>query len=1391
MMMTAGTNIPPTTTRSGRLARTARRATALVFVLGVLTLLALIGLILIARTHTETRRVDVEGRLVSGRAVVGGVVRSIQEVLRADIYGWRNDAGILVPDDVPLDGGAPVREFNPADFGARYGDEPFDAPGAADRWLAAVTPYLLVDMQTGSPTRGRPEPQLISDDPMGPAEWPVLVWHAVSYLGDDVIPPENPAPTYTPFVWPDNTRTVLDPAMQPDRVAYDADALRDLRILQSPPPAPNGDSAYANFPLMFNRPMVPGATTNLTIAQARRIWQSADVQAALDAAGFPGRRFPYFDTNADGELDLYDADGDGVPDSPLSFPVPIHTGDPDHPRALYAAIRIVDHAGMTNVNVASSQAMPGAPATDPLFDERDADFQRRGRRATEISLDDAVHPADAFGRATGLTNYRSGADPVAYDKDVVRRQLVGGPAPTGVNYFLYGLNDEAALRHRGVLVPYSRRNEADAAVNDYRNLDRALRNTLQWSRAINAGGAYVAASGGPNVSARWNRFNAGMVSPADEGQTDANGLGWRWLYQEDQPYALRRHMLTTVNATVEPPIRDLDPSNLPTTGVRFLNDPVPDPMMQYTMAWPTLTSDNRQRIDLNMSDPDNPTSTKVNFIRYVAAAVWTALEDVDSYQGIPVDDPPGATIKRNAFNREWLAWQFAVNLADYRDVDDPNPALDNVPTVLEWDWAQGVESPVYIRGVEQQPFFTEAYVSLITGDAPADTGGPQLESSPDDQPDRWFFAFELFIPPGWTVPIDTLYVRTPGSTTDGSLIALNTFLNVAGLNAGNPGGVMSGGPVDTGEGRFYVFCGDTTHAPPSLAADVPSFYRNNAFDIALDGQGAIELVYSTTGNPTAPDTFVFDIIRPDESGGELADNTASGFGGWAFREPMWQADTFHEFSLLRSTKGWRFTTAHQAYAKGGLLLEPPVGGLPLRRSLGQPNETQDSLDDHVPVSVWPGRVAVGSPFLGFDADPANTPFVAFDSVGELSRMLTLGPVDARLTHPPFLPNATTEPVPVTIGIERILATQATGEFLDDKNAAGRIDFYYARHPDDDDTRPRWTWRLFDFFTTQNPLFDGIDNDGIAGVDNIDEGLNVLNRRAGLININTAPVSVLRTVPWLSLTPDSAAYQQALAAFFGPVQPLGPFEDFTVNPTRFWDLASAIVARRENREVPVRFLSGATGRPELAATVRPRDMAGGPSPGPSLEPGSSGDSTISGPKPFTGIGELAGLIRDIDFTGTGAATRRALFSPDRFTSVTGVILDNHKVNPADPDIGVGPGSVSINSPIAPDFRFRRQTVADGIVDYVPVLPFEEEEIAGGVRGRDVLLARIANQLTTRSDVFTAYIALIDEDGNYVHRSQVTLDRSVCFREGVEPTASARPTLPRILTRTDSSYQDDRR
>src|SRR5262249_43717102 len=144
---------------------------------------------------------------------------------------------------------------------------------------------------------------------------------------------------------------------------------------------------------------------------------------------------------ADGILDLYDADGDGIPDSPLSFVIPVDNSDPNAGRRLYAAIRVVDHAGMINVNVASSLRKPeGTPtATDLTFDETRPGLQRRGQRPAETLLDTVIHSDDLNApnrsgqpydlpddRAREMVLARSGAFPDFYDQDIIRTKLIGG-----------------------------------------------------------------------------------------------------------------------------------------------------------------------------------------------------------------------------------------------------------------------------------------------------------------------------------------------------------------------------------------------------------------------------------------------------------------------------------------------------------------------------------------------------------------------------------------------------------------------------------------------------------------------------------------------------------------------------------------------------------------------------------------------------------------------------------------------------------------------------------------------------------------------------------------------------------------------------------------------------
>ncbi|HKQ48510.1 MAG TPA: hypothetical protein VJZ71_10605 [Phycisphaerae bacterium] len=1335
----------------------------MVFVLGVLTLLALVGLVMIARTHGESRRLKIDSVAANSRSVMDGIIQTVQERLRQDIWGPDPD-----PDD-PATQGYPIPLNSQAAGNLRETNEPWDAPGLSDRWLASTTPYMFDEDGDGNP-------DLVPTGNTTPGfdlENGVLVWRNVSYLGIDLLDTNGPD-DLQPFAWLANSRVAI-----PTPVGYTAAALENVRILQTPPPGITGD-------------LIPGSTTNVTIANARLQWDT-ELAALQPLLAGQSPRFPYFDTNSDGAVDLYDADGDGVPDSPISFIVPMDTADPNSPRQLYAAIRIVDHASMLNVNVASSMRLPSGSGTEPMFDELLPGLQRRGRRMTELLLDDVLHPSDRFTRAREMVNARSGDDPVVYDSNIIRRLLAGGSYAGPPDYFLYGLSDEASLRHRGMMAPYDRRLEAAALPTDKRTIDRALRGTLAWSREIDTtNGNYIGAS------ARWTRLNSNFVAgaPVDEGYDDAGPpfkKGWRWMLREDELYAIRRQLLTTISREASPPppgiLFDQSPPGdriigLPLTQARFasgsnnlstMNWPVLD-----RVTWPAVPDWMRVLpIDLNMRTQvlADIQAMKETYITYLAGAVFRALEGVGTYQGNCVqDDCNGATAYDETLNREYFAWQFAVNAADYRDAD-------NIPTILEWPAGSGH----HLYGTEKQPFITEAYAYLTAGD---NTPGPAPIGLPGDE---WFHAVELYVPPYWRIP--TVDPNNPGqpilylhsrNVTPNVLIPINTFQQIPGGATLNE---LYGDPA-TG-GTYYVFCGPTGDAPVGM--NVNGFYRHPSFKFADTGNAEIELVFSATGSVADPFTHTIDVLSADYSGGTLAGGSTSG-GGKFGKNNGFGIGSNHEFSLLRSTKGWRFTTGWQVYSKAPSLIPTPP---PVRESLGAANNTSDSLDDNIPPSVWPGRVALNGNNPPESFGPGE-PFDAFDSPAEINRLYMFGPIRRALAaEPPYLLNRSGVPygvgvdIPVTLLLAEILSNNSISDLTSitpERISAGRLDF--VKPPP---SASPWPTKLLSWFTTTSPLFDGIDNDGDGSTDLADpilgptEGVRVLNRVAGRININTAPVSVLRAVPFMGLLPNSVEFLD-----FGT--PSGnPVSDFAGGTGLFYDLASAIVAARENRRVPVRLPDGSGALQNVATAERAAILA-------------QGMPALNGY--FASVSDLDRLTHVVD----AVAGNDQLFRADRLSfqpNNSALAVYNHKLIAGDPDLGT-------SEVFSPDFRYRRVdtdgdgTVDDYVADYVPVMPMaggvpviplgdqECEYTYPGIRARDIYLARWANMLTVRSDVFTAYIALIDDQGHYVQRSQVTLDRSECFRERPErpfvagaplPPAPGSMVIPRIVTRTDGSYEEE--
>ena len=1438
----------PTVSRSGAFQRP---GTVMVFVLGILTLLALVGIGLIASTRMDAKRVDNQSNITSTSDSINSIVKQVQETLRQDIWGAQGSMR-------PLDNSLPVGSgINPLSI--TENNEPYDGYHV-DRWLSPLMPYPA-DVTSTNPAMALGSiPVLPAGLPAGsklftgnsnvlpivigtnaPAgEIDVLVWPAVSYLGSDLLIPKTGVAggQTNEFAWLYNTRNNVPgqlvrygpntpPALNALPVAPD---LINVPVIQTWPPQPTARWLYdANGnPL----PMIPGSTTNATIRVAKEAWtntQEAAINSQMQLTNPAFRaRFPYFDTNGDGVVDLYDADGDGVPDSPISFVLDGNASNPQSPSKLYAIIRVIDHGAMLNANVASSFAFSQNPPTALMFDEQNANLQRRGRRATELLLDDVAHTRDIFSlgvsnRAWQLVNYRTRFspainDPLAYDQNVVRRDLIGG-LTGNFGYRLFGLSDEASLRHRFSLVPAAYGSYSKAPPTNgvgYDKIDSALPWSLLWSNTLadySVPGSYPTKSYEQNTS-RWSRMNAnfqeyGTATTYDGWDINkAYNIGWRRMFNEAEPFSIRRPMFTAISRDVMLPPADLtlnfttgELAQLPPGGfpVMWLNSgpggttaPLSIIMNDPTDPWPMTSASvpdwmKLQPIDINMTGTTaaSAPALQAKYMKYLASAMFIALGGVTDASGLVIASQTDPM-------RFEYAWQFAANVADYRD-------SDGVPTAIQ------LPTMKILHGLEKQPFFTEAYTRVQYN----------LEDPPTpESDDDWFDAVELFVPPTWLVKIDNLYLRTPGS---GSASGLNLGIPLSGfLRAGAPP-VLDGNETSTAtnidtNGAYFVFCGPTGAAPPTFSGGITpalAFYMNAGFEFDHDDSaatpGKVELVYADPADPLS--VHVLDTIEFNRNGNTVPGSASTGGPvasvdfRWAKRSGTQAANTAERFSMARSTKGWRFTIARYQ-----LLVENNAGGQPNFETLGRANTGQ--LDpslaiDELPEMPWPSRSKLDH---STDSEVLNgfssgQPYEAFDSVVDISRIPMVGNSN--------LPPAAVNTVPLTYDTatqtlwETIVRQLGTPGGLGPQLAvaAAHVDFANATRvsmlaPNFNTTPPTggvsqpWSWRLLRYLTATAHTADRIDNDGDGVIDNDAEGANTLFRMAGRININTAPATVLRSVPSMSLLPDSLQFQQLLRisgeTILADRAASDPYAYYaTAAPfdrQRFWDFASAIVAAREGRDVHVR-------QPDSLGNLRTVAIC---------QPPAAGAGRV-----YESVGEL------MDALGSKAAAQSlneslgnndAMFLADRYTRPgSNLPLMGHRLGVnGDAEYGpVGSTPTIDYRAFSPDFRDRKAVAASGevqTIEFTPVGPGDADTNiqSGGIRGRDIYLSRWANVLTTRSDVFTAYIALIDEDGKYVRRAQVTLDRSNCFGEQrVGGGLPSKAVLPDILLMEEGSYGDDMR
>ncbi len=1202
-----------------------RRGTVLVFVMAILVLLALVGLSMMVTTHGARRQVTPQREALAYQTVLERSIELVQDELRIDLYADPKDPNTLLTRRHMADRG---HSNEPNYQAAPNSNEPFDIPGPEDRWLASSYPH----------SRGTD---------------PNLYWHRVTYLGP--ILPDAPGSG--------------DP--------LDANGLVDK--LDADPDPDKNEAMLTGLGLFHPDPNVGepnGGIPRCTPAAGRELSLLPDgTEPWFDPALYRD----IYDVDGNGRLDLYDADGDGVPDSPISFTFPVDTPTAsDRPQRVHVAIRIIDNNAKVNVNTASSKfALDKTPSdTDPFkesFDESTPDLQLRGRRVGEVLLDAVARPDMVTGGGAyairelyrALWNYRGtladfemADEYLTYHNEVVRRKLLGGILPIGLDYEypVYGMPDEVALAHRFCLVPYGAR-FLETTSGWTGRLTTDLLGTLCWSRIRGEDSALHFHRYKPDDPAlslwRWRRL--GWDDRVGDDSTDPVLLGWQQLLDQEHPWVIKRGMLTTTNG-----VCDRRPANI-------------RPMLSDAGDFPDLADDLQYEITTGGTthyrrllrpdeevDPNNssgrllgwPYQRAYAFPVRVNGGNVEALSGLYDYEKVPlnywihqdVDAAEQAQLKADYVTMlAWAfyvsnsvkptdgstgevdfadaAWQAAVNIADYRDTD-------LVPTVVK----RG--GNVIAAGIEPQPFITDVRITM--GNNEVGNEAPHI------------MQVEL----------------------------LNPFV----------GADLEDGDVDF-KVRVVNPDLDTGTVSEDLDASGGSrVRRQHRFEIAgAPGAGftqatTVELYASVEGTDVVFDRFALD---------GTASVRATG---------SWQTDPgdINDYQRDEASTPWGFTIARSQ-------LRNDTDAITLANTA--------DLSADIKPSHWVIR-NTGVVQNVDDADFPNWPghWWTFDTPGELSRVLI------------WANGTTAGPVTELLAVEQMKG----GATDDQKVAAGRLDFSRddaAAEPNTSDPR-----NIFHYITALGANYDGIDNDGDGLIDvrantsSVTPDPDTLRpttptgllrseahrtsyRRVGVINVNTAPAQVMYAVPFM-VEADLALHVKAT--------PLA------------WDVAAGIVAVREARTVQSVF-----------------DKGGEADPGSSAKP-----------KRFRTLGDLAQVSASV--VGDD-------FAVDRWGPGGGQTLQAHADNPLSPDYD---GSASaVPDPNGTDAHDGSGTVNNDI------------------RDRDIFLARWGNILTTRSDVFTVYIALIDDDARYLMRSQFTIDRTPTMMDPNQP--------PTILGRVDTNYYDDTR
>lgn len=373
-----------------------------------------------------------------------------------------------------------------------------------------------------------------------------------------------------------------------------------------------------------------------------------------------------------------DADGDGVADSRwIALPDITSSGGQN----IYAAVRIIDNCGMININTAYRDPTGANPFLHPTEGLIPSDWD--GSLLSHIDLEGiraATEPCDV----TFVQNERYGnitpqptteyANDYLYELQVSRQLL--NPVP---GYLPFDIGDELELRNRYFLT--------SPVVNRF-GYEDSLGNPHGWPVTFDPGtgkvGKRIPYVPGDDIGDWFDK----ATSPTDP----------------SDPFLCNRRHISTTYSFDRVIIPWADISNMPDAMLDAWNnwtnwnDPDPD-------TW------SYRPVSINESNPD-----------LLAAAIWLGLSD---RAAVP-------TRFGSDYDREILAWQFAVNLIDYQDDDDDIPkhhrvTLDNGHVVNFF----GIENAEAIK--RDTSFISEIGYIDRTGDPPP-------------PPDIKYFAIELINP---------------------------------------------------------------------------------------------------------------------------------------------------------------------------------------------------------------------------------------------------------------------------------------------------------------------------------------------------------------------------------------------------------------------------------------------------------------------------------------------------------------------------------------------------------------------------------------------------------------------------------------------------------------------